>query len=610
MKNRILALLLALAMVASFAACGSTSQTTADTTTDATDTTAADTAAAADSSDDTASADAAASTVSGDYGLTNTNVGKGMYTGTAEAGAITVECSTMDRMNPLLQTYNTEFSLNRHVWDCLVKLDDTNAITPAAATSWESSEDGMTWTFHLREGAKWVDCDGNEVANVTANDFVFAWSQLLNPEVAAEYANFAMIFKNATAYYNYLSGESDEEVTLDQVGFKAVDDYTLEIELENNLPYLLQYLKFEVMAPIYQPFYEEVGADKYGTSPDTLLYNGPFRMTEWVTESSITTVKNESWWDAANVELEKIYWVKYTDTNTKYNAFVSNEIDIIDITGDQRSMFEAEGFDVSSYSGGYSFFYWVNTTGEYLSNVNLRKAISAALDRTQIINTVYKNDNQVPTALTYGISGVNTETFAEVVVAANGGNGLYEATADETLAKEYLDKAIEELGVSSAEDITIDLLTSEGTQGELQSQVVQEQLRKVLGINVTVTIKTLAETRELRNSLSFDMFMGGWGPDYNDPMTFIDLFESTNGNNHTGYADDDYDALVASARAETDLEAREQIFVEAEFKLAEDLPIIPVYMRCEDFVASEKLASGYVRKSFQGYNLIYTKLAG
>jgi oligopeptide transport system substrate-binding protein len=363
------------------------------------------------------------------------------------------------------------------------------------------------------------------------------------------------------------------------------------------------------MAPIYQPFYEEVGADKYGTSPDTLLYNGAFRMTEWVTESSITTVKNDSWWDADNVELQKIVWVKYTDNNTLYNAFVSNEIDIIDITGEQRSMFEAEGFDVSSYSGGYSYFYWVNTTSEYLSNVNLRQAISAALDREQIISTVHKNDNQVPDALTYGISGVNTETFAEVVVAANGGSGLYESTANEELAQEYLAKAIEELGVSSAEDITIDLLTGEGTSSELLSQVVQEQLRKVLGINVTVTIKTLAETRELRNSLSFDMFMGGWGPDYNDPMTFIDLFESTNGNNHTGYADEEYDALVASARTETDQEAREQIFVEAEFKLAEDLPIIPVYWRNEDFVVSEKIASGYVRKSFQGYNLIYTKLA-
>ncbi len=152
-------------------------------------------------------------------------------------------------------------------------------------------------------------------------------------------------------------------------------------------------------------------------------------------------------------------------------------------------------------------------------------------------------------------------------------------------------------------------MTSEGTQNELLSQVVQEQLRKNLGLNVTIEVLTITEWRARRNSLDFDVCFGGWGPDYNDPMTDLDLMMSTNGNNHTGYADADYDALIESTKIERDAAAREQIFVQAEMKLAEDMPVIPVYWRHEDYAASEKLVEGYARKPFQAYNFIYTKLA-
>ena len=134
---------------------------------------------------------------------TNPNAGLGYYPGTSEKGWISVECSTMSKMNPFLQTYSTEFSVSRHIWDCLVKLSaEDNSIVPAAAESWESSEDGMTWTFHIRPGMKWVNSKGEVIGDVTANDFVFAWRQLLNPVNAAEYYAFATVFKNGQAYYD------------------------------------------------------------------------------------------------------------------------------------------------------------------------------------------------------------------------------------------------------------------------------------------------------------------------------------------------------------------------------------------------------------------------
>lgn len=536
----------------------------------------------------------------------NPNVGQGLFPGTSEPGTIVIDATSQDVMNPIKQTYSDEFSVNRHIWDCLVKLSvDDNSVVPAAAESWESSEDGMTWTFHIRQGMKWVDSTGAVIGDVTANDFVFAWSELIKPENACEYAYFGYVFKNAEKYAN-------GECTLDEVGFKAVDDYTLVCELENYLPYFLQYVKFEVMAPIYEPFYTKVGADNYGTTPENLAFNGAFYMTEYALEDHITVVRNPEWWDADNVEVQKIVFKKITDNNALLNAFMGGEMDVIDLgDGTMRDTLRGYGYQTASYAGGYSFFFWANcdpNSGRDISNVNLRKAISAAIDRTQFINTVYKNDNQPSPSVAFGISGVNTETFGEAVLAANNGEPLYSPTAEPEKAQEYLAAALEELG-KTADQIDVTLMTSEGTVNELNSQVVQEQVRQVLGIELKTEILTLAEARARRNAHEYDLFHGGWGPDYNDPMTDMDLFETGGGNNHCAYSNPEYDALLDKARAEVDPVAREQLFVQMEQIVADDMVVIPTFWQYEDYAVSEKIASGYNRMPFVALNFIYTKLA-
>ena len=616
MKNRILALLLVLAMALSLAACGGSDKPAA-TQAPAAAPAQGDSAPAAEAAPGVSEAAQLANSV-----YTNANVGKGMYPGTSEKGAITVECSTMDVMNTIKMTYATELAVARHTYDALVKLDGNNAVCPAAAESWESSDDGMVWTFKLRQGAKWVDNTGAVVGDVTANDFVFAWSELINPANASEYSSFGMVFKNAQAYWDYKSGESTTEVTLDQVGFKALDDYTLQVELENYQPYFLQTVKFEVLSPVYEPFYTQVGADAYGTAPDKMLYNGAFYMTEWVTDNKIVVVKNPNWYDADSVSLEKITFAKYTDRNTAINAFQGGEIDIIDLSnGDQSGMFTAEGYNVDSFAGGYSFYFYVNNLDEAgvaahegsklsdMRSVNLRKAVSYAIDRTQLINTVFKNQNTAPGCFSLGISSVDGGSFGDVVVAANGGQPLYNTTADVAKAQEYLTAALADLGYTDASQIDITLMTSEGSTNELFSQVVQEQLRKNLGIEAKIEVLTIGEARARRNAKNYDMFAGGWGPDYNDPMTDLELWTTTNSNNHTGYASEVYDGLIEQTKTETDPAAREQIFVKAELQLAEDMPIIPTYWRAEEYLASEKIASGALRLPFQYYNLIYTTLA-
>ncbi|KIR02142.1 Oligopeptide ABC transporter, periplasmic oligopeptide-binding protein OppA [Lachnospiraceae bacterium TWA4] len=523
--------------------------------------------------------------------------------------SITAEVTTISVMNPLKMTYNTEFSVARHCWDGLVKFDGDNKIIPAAAESWTPSDDGMKWTFKIRKGCKWVDNTGKEVADVTANDFVFGFKELMNPTNAAEYSSFALVFKNAQKYYDFVSGTSKEEVKFEDVGIKALDEYTLELELEDYLPYFEKYMKFEVLAPVNQEFYEKVGAEKYGTSPDTLLFNGPFYMSDWVTEDSVTVKKNPSWRDASNVSLEEIVFKKFVDANTKLNAYQGGELDIMDATGEQVSQLKDEGVEIHSYSGGYSYYAWMNTTDSSdFRSVNLRHAVSAALDRETIINTVYKNNNQVPPCYTYGIAGVNTDTFADAVVKELGGP-LYSGSADVESAKKYLDAALKDLGYTDPSQIKLKIMTSESSQNEQLSQVIMEQIKKNLGITIENETLTITAWRERRNQLKFDFCVGGWGPDYDDPLTDLEVFEGSNGNNHTGYNNKEYNDLIAATKTEKDPVAREKIFIQCEQKLAEDLPLIPLYWRMEDFVVSKKVKEGYIRKPFQGYNLIYTKLA-
>ena len=590
MKKRILSLFLAALLLVGLAACGGAPKTTPPPA---------------------GPLPTAAPVPTGPAGVLPNAPGKlGMYPGTSEAGMITVECSTMSVMNPILMTYATELAINRHIWDCLVKFDLENNVIGAAAESWTSSDDGLVWTFKLREGAKWVDTSGTVVADVTAHDFVFAWGELINPANAAEYVSFGMALKNAEAYYDYASGVAGApEVKLEDVGVRAIDDYTLEVELENYIPYFLQYVKFEVMAPIYEPFYTQVGADKYGTSPETMLYSGPFRMTSWVPENRITTLKNDSWYEADKVSLAGIHWDKYSDQNARFNAFQGNELDITDIRGEDRIIMNQEGYPVSNYIGGYSFYYLANNTDKSdLRSPSLRQAISAAIDREQIIATVFKNDNEPAPSFALGISGVNTATFGDAVKAANGGQPLYAPKADVEKAKSFLPAALEELGYTNVSEIKISLLTSESTVNELMSQVVQEQIRVALGIEVGIDIATITDARARRNAKDYDLFMGGWGPDYDDPMTDLELWTTTNGNNHSGYSSAEYDALIEATKTELDLVKREQMFVECEMIIARDMPIIPVYWRHEDFLISEKVTGGVGRLPFQYYNLIYVTL--
>lgn len=509
------------------------------------------------------------------------------YPGTAEAGSITVNISTEPpEMFSVTSTDTTSFSVIRHVIENLVTLDENDKVVPGVAKDWTVSDDGLTYTFNLRDDMKWSNGEP-----VTANDFVFAWTSLLTPSFASDYAYFGYVFKNGEAFNN-------GEVTADQLGFKALSDYQLEVTLENPTSYFLDMLAFGSFAPVNEKAYNEFGT-AYGTDADKMVYNGPFKMTSWEHENKIILEKNEDYYDADKIELNKIIMVMINDTNSAFNSFKVGEVDIIGLNGDQVQLMKKENYPVQSYADGSTFYLEFNTENAYLSNKNLRKAITYAIDKQAFIDSIVKNDSEVASSFTDpAIKGQNDKFYKEV-------EGL-DPVFDVDLAKEYYQKALEELNVDS---VTLSLLIDDSDTAVKNGAFIQEQLRVNLGLEIKVEPMPFKSRLSRMSNKDFDIVFAGWGPDYNDPLTFLDLFETGNGNNHGNFSNAKYDELLDKVRTELDTETRFGYLKELEGIILEELPIAPIYWRSRDYVISGKIESGVIRSAFQDMNFKYVKLS-
>lgn len=509
-----------------------------------------------------------------------------LYPGTAEANAITVNItSEPPELFSVTTTDTTSFSVIRHVIENLVMLDENDKVVPGVAKDWTVSDDGLVYTFNLRDNMKWSNGEP-----VTANDFVFAWKALLTPEFAADYAYFGYVFKNGLAY-------NQGEVGAEELGFKAVSDYVLEVTLENPTAYFLDTLAFGVFAPVNEKAYNEFGT-AYGTDSDKMVYNGAFRIASWEHESKIVLEKNPDYYAADQIELEKINFVMINDTNAALNAFKAGELDLTNINGEQAALMKTENFPVLTYDDGSTFYLEYNLTDSQLANANLRKAITYALDKQAFVDSIVKNTSKPAVSFTApAINGLSKKFNEEV--------GSLVPTVDVAKAKEYYAKALEELGVDT---ITLSMICDDTDTAIKNAAFVQEQLKVNLGIDVQVESMPFKSRIERMSNKDFSIVFAGWGPDYNDPMTFLDMFETGNGNNHTSYSNAAYDELLGKVRTELDLNTRFGYLVELEKQLMEDLPIGPIYWRSRDYIYSGKIESGVIRTAFQDMNFKYVKL--
>lgn len=555
--RKILAMVMALALLcATFAACGDTSGTSSS----------AGTSSAASDSGDSSAAEEGETATGGSGGTLNMR-------------------NTMEptSLNTLLATYAYDFTPINAMIECLYRDDENDVPQPAGAETVDISDDKLVYTFHLREDATWSNGDP-----VVATDYEFAWQQALNPEVASDYAYMLYFIHNAEPYFN-------GEVEWSEVGVKVIDEYTLEVTLDNPLPYATDLFAFPTLAPINQKFYEEVGADKYATDAEYFCCNGMYELTEWSHNSEIVFEKREDYWNAAEVGPDKIVYKIITDSQAGLNSYLSREIDYTDLdSGEVVQQAEAAGFEVGVKPARSSYYLIVNTEDEFMSNQNLRLALAYSIDKQALVDTVYQNDNQPMTSFTPpAIMGANDSSFQEALVAERG--EMYPGSGDLEKAQEYLQAALEELGCT-VDELNLSIDCADDSLRRNCATFLQEQWRQNLGIeNIAVNSMQTKQVSANRQSGDYCMSLGGWSPDYNDAINFLDLWVTDGGNNDSFWSNEEYDNLIAQATAEADEEVRQQYLFDAEEILAAEMPIIPLYWQCQNYSYNkDKIVDGAI----------------
>ncbi len=486
-------------------------------------------------------------------------------------------------LNTLLATYAYDFTPINAMIECLYRDDENDVPQPAGAETVDISDDKLVYTFHLREDATWSNGDP-----VVATDYEFAWQQALNPEVASDYAYMLYFIHNAEPYFN-------GEVEWSEVGVKVIDDYTLEVTLDNPLPYATDLFAFPTLAPINQKFYEEVGADKYATDAEYFCCNGMYELTEWSHNSQIVFQKREDYWNADAVGPDEIVYKIITDSQAGLNSYLSREIDYTDLdSGEVVQQAEAAGFEVGVKPARSSYYLIVNTEDEFMSNQNLRLAFAYSIDKQALVDTVYQNDNQPMTSFTPpAIMGANDSSFQEALVAERG--EMYPGSGDLEKAQEYLQAALEELGCT-VDELNLSIDCADDSLRRNCATFLQEQWRQNLGIeNITVNSMQTKQVAANRQSGDYCMSLGGWSPDYNDAINFLDLWVTDGGNNDSFWSNEEYDNLIAQATAEADEEVRQQYLFDAEEILAAEMPVIPLYWQCQNYSYNkDKIVDGAI----------------
>ncbi len=444
---------------------------------------------------------------------------------------------------------------------CMEGLTDIKAggkIVPAGAASWDISKDGLIYTFHLRKDAKWSNGEP-----VTADDFFFGMKRALEPATASQYSYFLYNVKNAEAF------NVGKIKDFKDVGIKVIDKYTLQITLANPCTYFLQLLSAPTTFPCNEAFFKKVGSS-YSLSPDKMLYNGPWQLKSMVTGDggNYTFTKNPYYWDAKNIKIDNLKFDLITDPNTVALMFMTGQLDLATITANQLNQFSGSK-EVFYFPAGGIWYLELNVTNKYLKNENIRKAISLAINRDQLCTDVLK-DHSTP-ALAFvppGTKGPDGKTFREA-------NGNYNIKENLTEAKELYAKGLKELGVTGP--ITLKLLVNQAGENVPICVYVQQQLLQNLGINVQLDVETFQSRLLKMQQHNFDMCYAGWIPDYNDPLTYLNLFVTGGGNNDPQFSNKEYDSLISTATNSSDDTVRMADMHKAENILMAQMPIVPLF---------------------------------
>ena len=428
---------------------------------------------------------------------------------------------------------------------------------PGVAEKWDISEDGLVYTFHLRKNAKWSNGDP-----VTAHDFVYSYKRILNPELASQYASMLHGLKNAREYHE--EGLSWDEA---KVGATAIDDYTLQLTLENPTPYFLELLNHYSWFPAHPPTIEKFGAfGKQGTAwtrPGNYVGNGPFTLSDHKVNSVIEVKKNPLYWDAQTVSLEGIRFYPIESADTEERAFHSGFLHLTQTVSPDRIDFLKENHSdlihFESYLGTY--FYRFNVEEPPFDDVRVRLAFNLATDRQAIVEKVTKGGQLPARCFTPpGTGGFSPESRFRF---------------DPQKAKSLIQEYLTEKGLESLPKIELKYNTSEGHKKV--AEALQGMWKNHLGAEIqllNMEWKVFLSTIAKRD---FSLARAGWIGDYVDANTFLHMWRTGDGHNNTGWSSTRYDELLELAAQESDTQKRFSYFEECEKLIAENAPILPIY---------------------------------
>ncbi|MFX3673551.1 MAG: peptide ABC transporter substrate-binding protein [Paenisporosarcina sp.] len=443
-------------------------------------------------------------------------------------------------------------SLN-NLMEGLTRLDQDHQPKPATAEKIDISEDGLTYTFNIREDAKWSNGD-----SVTAEDFVYGWTHMLDPNTASSAAFLGYFIEGAEAFN---TGEGKVE----DVAIKAIDEKTFEVKLVSPTDAFLNI----ITNPNFFPVNKKVATDnpEWFTEADSFVGNGPFQLASWEHDVKMVFEKNPEYYDADTVKLDKVEWAMVNDSNTEYQMYQANKLDVSDVPAELAEQL-IDNEEVTNEDQAGTYFYRFNTTMEPFTNVKIRKAFATAVNQEEIVEFVTKNGEKPAHGfVSYGFQGPDGTEFREKA------GKLVEFNAEE--AKKLLEEGMKEEGNDTLPTVTLTYSTSD-THKKI-AEALQSKFKEVLGVNVelsNVEASVFAsEQKELKYQLSRSSFLH----DYADPVNAIESFITGSSMNRTGWSNANFDKLITDAKAETDAEVRWKHLINAEKILMDEMPIFPIH---------------------------------
>lgn len=484
----------------------------------------------------------------------------------------------VEALDPQQAVDGTSFEVIADYTDGLYQMDKNGEAVPALAADTQISEDGLSYTFKIRDDAKWSNGDP-----VTAQDFVFAWQRAVDPKVASEYAYMLSDVGQIKNAADIIAGKKDKS----ELGVTAVDDKTLKVELNVQVPYFLGLMYFPTFYPVNQKFFESCG-DTFATSPETTLSNGAFILDSY--EPAATTLhlkKNPNYYDAERVKLTGINYQVIQDSQQALMSYQTGAVDTTLVNGEQVDQVKDDP-TFHAIAAGYLWYVVPNISKvKELSNLNVRLAMTMAINRKSITTDVLK-DGSIPTYTAVPIdfaTGPDGSDFA-------GDQKKFENVCrfDAAAAADYWKKGLAELGVSS---ISLNMIVDADDAPQKVAQVLKEQWETTLpGLTVNLVVEPKKQRVQDMQDGNFEVGLTRWGPDYADPMTYLGMWGTGNSNNYGEWSNADYDAILAACTTgdlAMDAAGRWAKLLDGEKIVMDNAVIFPLYTQSNAQMISSKV---------------------